>query len=311
MQKYLPLVKRRLLGKKGNDGLLFKVVLYLIFIGISFIFLFPLLKMLSASFMNLEDLVDPTVVWIPNNFTVRNYQKAWNVMGVMRRVKDSLLVSLLPTLCIMISSSLVGYGFARFEFPLKRLFMGILIAMFLIPTILMAIPTYVIYRKLNFIGSLKSFYVPSLFGFGHRQTLFILIFYQFFRMIPEELTEAAELDGANALTIFIRVAIPLSLPAFLITGLYSFVWYWNETSLATFYFGENYTTLPMAVESFRAVYESLYPSGNVGLGAANETFNRGVQFAGTIISIIPLLVMYFIAQRWFIEGIDRAGIAGM
>lgn len=303
-------LKRRFFGLKGNDGYLFKIILYVLFVGISFIFLYPILKMLSSSFMNLEDLVDPTVVWIPNKITTANYGKSWDILAVWTRLKDSLFVSILPTICIMLSSSLIGYGFARFQFPLKRLFMGILVAMFLIPTVLMAIPTYVIYRELDFIGSIKSFTVPALFGFGLRQTLFILIFYQFFKVIPDELIEAAEMDGANALTIFIRIAIPLSLPAFLITGLYSFVWYWNETDLATFYFGDVYTTLPMAVESFKATYESLYPAGTVGLGAANETFNRGVQFAGTIISIIPLLIIYFIAQRWFIEGVDRSGIAG-
>lgn len=304
-------LKRILFGIYGNDGLIFKIILYMLLIGISFIFLYPLLRMLTSSFMNLEDLIDPTSIWIPKHFTFQNYVKSWYTLNAIPRLLDSLIVTLAPTACIIISSSLIGYGFAKFSFPFKKLLMGILISMFLVPTILLAIPTYVIFREIHLLNSLKAFTVPALLGFGLRQTIFILIFYQFFRQIPNELIEAAEVDGANTLRIFFTISIPLSLPAFLICFLYSFVWYWNETSLAMMYFGEKYTTLPMAVENFRATYELLYPSGSVGLGAAHNIFNQGVHFAGVIISIIPLLIIYFIAQKWFIEGVDRSGIAGM
>ncbi|NLG82898.1 MAG: carbohydrate ABC transporter permease [Bacilli bacterium] len=304
-------LKRTLFGIYGNDGLVFKIVLYLLLIGISFIFLYPLLRMLASSFMNLEDLIDPTSIWIPKHFNLQNYVKSWYTLNAIPRLWDSLIVTLSPTICIIVSSSLIGYGFAKFTFPFKRILMGILVGMFLVPTILLAIPTYVIFREIHLLNSLKAFNVPALLGFGLRQTIFILIFYQFFRQIPNELIEAAEVDGANTVRIFLTIAIPLSLPAFLICFLYSFVWYWNETSLATMYFGEKYTTLPMAVENFRATYELLYPSGSVGLGAAHNIFNQGVLFAGIIISIIPLLIIYFVAQKWFIEGVDRSGIAGM
>ncbi len=102
----------------------------------------------------------------------------------------------------------------------------------------------------------------------------------------------------------------MNLFTFVLTSLYAFVWYWNETSLALLYFPNKYSTLPMAVIGFRTLYESMFPSGTVGLEGASETFNQGVQFAGTILSILPLLIIYFIAQKWFIESVDRSGIAG-
>jgi len=302
--------KKKLFGMYGNDGLVFKTILYILLIGISFIFLYPLLQMLVTSFMPLIDLVDPTTIWIPKHFTLRNYARAFEALNVVNALKDSLIVSFVPTAFVVISSSVIGYGFATYQFPFKKLLMATLVAIFLVPSILMSIPTYVIYRELNLINSLKAFTYPALLGFGFRQTIFILIFYQFFRMIPVEMREAAEVDGASAVKIFIQIAVPMALPAFLITSLYAFVWYWNETSLALLYFPETYSTLPMAVIGFRTLYENLYPSGTVGLEGASETFNQGVQFAGTILSILPLLIMYFIAQKWFIESVDRSGIAG-
>jgi multiple sugar transport system permease protein len=302
--------KKRLFGMYGNDGLLNKIILYILFIGIGFIFLYPLMQMLVTSFMPLIDLVDPTTIWIPKNFTFRNYIRAIEALNASKALIDSIIVSILPTIFIVISSAMIGYGFASYDFPLKKLMMSILLMIFLIPTILMAIPTYVIYRELQILDSLKAFIYPAMTGFGFRQTIFILIFYQFFKMIPKELKEAAEVDGASAVKVFIQIAIPLALPAFLITSLYAFVWYWNETSLALLYFPNKYSTLPMAVIGFRTLYENLYPSGTIGLEGASETFNQGVQFAGTILSILPLLIVYFIAQKWFIEGVDRSGIAG-
>ncbi|MDR4968424.1 MAG: carbohydrate ABC transporter permease [Acholeplasmataceae bacterium] len=302
--------KKRLFGMYGNDGLLNKIILYILFIGIGFIFLYPLMQMLVTSFMLLIDLVDPTTIWIPKNFTFRNYIRAIEALNASKALIDSIVVSILPTIFIVISSAMIGYGFASYDFPLKKLMMSILLMIFLIPTILMAIPTYVIYRELQILDSLKAFIYPAMTGFGFRQTIFILIFYQFFKMIPKELKEAAEVDGASAVKVFIQIAIPLALPAFLITSLYAFVWYWNETSLALLYFPNKYSTLPMAVIGFRTLYENLYPSGTIGLEGASETFNQGVQFAGTILSILPLLIVYFIAQKWFIEGVDRSGIAG-
>lgn len=302
--------KKKVFGMYGNDGLIFKIVLYIVLIGISFIFLYPLMQMLVTSFMPLVDLIDPTTIWIPKNFTLRNYSRAFEALNAIKALKDSMVVSTIPTLFIVVSSSVIGYGFAAYDFPLKKWMMAILLIIFLIPNILMAIPTYVIYRELGLLDSLKAFTYPALSGFGFRQTIFILIFYQFFKMMPYELREAAEVDGASALKVFIQIAIPMALPAFLITSLYAFVWYWNETSLALLYFPNKYSTLPMAVIGFRTLYESMFPSGTVGLEGASETFNQGVQFAGTILSILPLLIIYFIAQKWFIESVDRSGIAG-
>lgn len=310
-------LRRTLFGRRGNDGLIFKIVLYILLIGISFIFLYPLLSMLSMSLMSVEDLVDSSISWIPRHITFLNYSSAFEWMNFWDAFIDSLKVTLYPVLATVLSSALIGYGFGKFEFPFKKTLMGIMIAMFLIPSVLTYIPTTVLYNdlklfgiELKLMGSIRAFLIPALFGNGIRQTIFILIFYQFFKMIPKELIEAAEMDGSSVLRTYITISIPMAAPAFLICGLYSFVWYWNETSLARLYFGTEYTTLPMALESFIAMYRSMYSQGNVTLDSVNSIFNLGVQYSMTLISIIPLLLIYLFAQKWFVEGVDRSGIAG-
>jgi multiple sugar transport system permease protein len=124
------------------------------------------------------------------------------------------------------------------------------------------------------------------------------------------LSESAEVDGANSVQIFFKIAIPMVIPAFIICVLYSFVWYWNETTLAIAYFKGKYTTLQIALSQFESMYRQLYPSGSIGLGSANEMFNQGVLFAGTTLTILPLIILYIFTQRWFVESADRAGIAG-
>ena len=303
-------IKSILFGSYSRIGVIQSIVLYVLLISISFIFLYPLLQMLVTSFMSLEDLVDPTKIWVPSKLVLQNYTKAAQALKLWRSLKDSLIVSLIPSICVVISSSLIGYGFARHNFPLKKFWLGTVIVIFLLPTILTSIPTYVTYNLLHMLGSLKSFYVPALLGFGLRESIFILIFYLFFKDIPNELFESAQMDGASSLTIFFKISIPLTVSAFLMTFLYSFVWYWNETSLGLLYLKDSYTTLPMAVQNFKTLYETLFPSGSVGLESASETYNEGVQFAGTILSILPLLVVYFFTQKWFVESVDRSGIAG-
>ena len=306
-------IKRFLFGRFGEYGFITKLFLYATLIGISFIFLYPLLQMMVISLMGLEDLIDPTTIWIPSKVVLKNYVKAADTLDFWEALWDSILVSSVPTICGVVSSALIGYGFAHYEFPGKKIWLVLVVAVFLVPTLLLNIPTYVLYNDLGILKSLKAYIYPSLTGFGLRQSVFILIFFQFFKLIPRELSESAEVDGANAFQIYVKIAIPMAVPAIIICTLYSFVWYWNETTLAMSYFSDGnktvYTTLQMAVANFEAKYR-VNSSGMVGLGAAAESFNHGVLFAGTMLSILPVLLLYAFTQRWFVESADKVGIAG-
>jgi len=292
-----------------GDGFLFKFFLYAILIGISFIYLYPILRMLSMSLMSLEDLTDSQRNWVPSSLYLQNYVKAFKALDFFESLGDSLIVSVIPSLISVAIASLVGYGLGVYEFKGKKLILILIIFSFLVPTILTSLPTVVLYRTIKITDHLSAYIIPALCGYGIRQSLLILIFYQFFRVLPRELFESAELDGANDIQTFITIAVPLTLTAFLICFLYSFVWYFNETSLITLYFPNKYHTLARNIEGFRATFELMFGK-TVTVGAEGESYNQGILFAGTLLSIAPLITVYAFCQKWFIEGIDRSGIAG-
>ena len=301
--------KKVLLGSRGEGGLLKKIMVYVLLVGISFIYLYPILRMLALSFMSLEDLNDSQVNWIPTSINWLNYSKAFQALSYMKSFGNSMLLSVVPTICILLSSSLVGYGLAKYRFRGRIFILLMCLVNFVLPTVLTSIPNYVLYNRLGLLDTLWAYILPALLGFGLRESLFILIFFQFFRMIPHELYEAAEMDGCSEIKMFFIIAIPLSLMAFLICFLYSFVWYFNETTLAAMYFRENYTTLARALMRFDETYRTRFPSGSA-TGAEANTFNQGVLFSGTLLSIIPLIIVYAFTQKWFIEGVDKSGLAG-
>jgi len=161
-----------------------------------------------------------------------------------------------------------------------------------------------IFRNLGIMSSESSMVLPAIFGQGVNAAIYILIFYQFFKTIPGVLMESAEIDGASPIKVFYKIALPLAIPSFLIVFLFSFVWYWNETFITGLYVGDQ-VTLPLKLQAFRASYESLFPPGSFG-----SELNEAIMLAGNMITILPLLLLYFFAQRFFTESIDRTGITG-
>jgi multiple sugar transport system permease protein len=296
------------LGSRGQSGLLLKSFVYILLIGIGFVYLYPLLYMGSYSLKSLDDILNPLVNWIPTQLYFDNYSKANQVLSFLPTLIETLYVTALPAVVQTVVASIIGYGFARFEFPFKKTLLVFVLATFIIPPQLTMIPRYVFFNELGFLGNIQSFLLPALLGQGLNSAIFILIFYQFFRMIPKSLEEAAQLDGAGFLRVFFVIAIPMAVPAFIISFLFSFVWYWNETYLAALYFGNELTTLPLELNKFVATYQKLYSAG--GGEATGDSINEGIRMAGTMLTILPLLVVYFLTQKWFVEGIDRSGITG-
>nr|WP_280518688.1 carbohydrate ABC transporter permease [Lederbergia wuyishanensis] len=292
---------------RGNDGFLLKVLIYGLLIGIGFVYLFPLLHMGIYSIKSLDDILNPLVNWIPTQFYLGNYVKANQVLNFFPVLLETLYVTVLPSVAQTAVAAVVGYGLARFNFRGKNILFVLVLATFLIPPQVTLIPRYIFFKELDILGSLNAFMLPALSGQGINSAIFILIFYQFFRMLPKSLEEAAQIDGAGHLRIFFTIAIPMAVPAIIISFLFSFVWYWNETYLASIYFGKELTTLPLQLQKFVASYQKMFPAGMEG--SVNQ-INEGIRMAGTLLSILPLLIVYFITQKWFVEGVDRTGITG-
>nr|WP_256256539.1 carbohydrate ABC transporter permease [Paenibacillus sp. BC26] len=298
-------IRKIVFGVGENDGLVFKAVVYLLLIGIGFIYLYPLLYMFVNSFMSLDDLVNSMVKWIPTELYTENYTKALQVLDFNKTLLQTILVASVPAVAQTIMSAVIGYGFARFDFPLKRLWFVLMIATFVIPPQVTMIPTYLMFKDYHLLGTLQTFIYPALLGQGLKGALFIMIFYQFFKKLPAVLEEAAQIDGAGYFKMFYRIAVPTAGPAFIIVFLFSFVWYWNESYLAALYFGNSLTILPLELQRFSDSYSKMFPPGTPG-----SQLNEAIKMAGTMLTIAPLLVVYFLLQRWFVEGVDRTGITG-
>src|SRR5690554_2792727 len=182
-------IKRKLLGFKLTDGLVFKTIIYLLLIIIGFVYLYPILHMLSYSFQSLADLLNPMVNRIPTSLFLENYRDAFKTLDYFKTLGMSLLVTLLPAIIQTIIASLVGYGFAKYEFPFKKTLMGLLIATYIIPPQVTMIPKYVLFNDFNILGKIWSIIVPATFGQGLNSAIFVLIFYQFYKMIPSVRSE--------------------------------------------------------------------------------------------------------------------------
>lgn len=295
------------LGSRTSYGLIFTTLLYLLLIAIGFVYLYPVLFMLITSFKSMDDLLNPMVQWVPTELYLGNYAKAFRVLDYPATLASSLLVSVVPSVVQAFVCSLVGYGLARYRFWGKNLVMALILATFIIPAQNTVLPQMLTYRDLGLLGDIRSLLFPAMLGQGFKSAIFILIFYQSFLSLPKVLEEAARLDGASDIKIFFQVALPSAVPAFIVSIIFSIVWYWNETFLTVIFLEGGIQTLPMQLSKFVQAYENLYPPGTVNIF---DRLNEAVKLSGTFLNILPLLLMYFVLQKWFVESVERAGITG-
>ena len=308
--------KKLFMGSNEKRGILMSIVVYVLLITIAFIFLYPVLYMLSRSFMTSKDLLDSSAMWIPTTVTLSNYNSAILTMDYWNSLLKNLYLAAVPTLCQVIICSWVGYGFARYNFPGKMLWMAILVLSFLLPSQTTALPNYLLFSQLHMMdGTIKPFLVTAILGQGFKSVLCILIFYNFHRQVPWSLIEAAEIDGAGHIKAYFRIAIPLSTAAIVCVTLFSFVWYWNETYMIRQYLGyganrgNSLTTLMLELQKFDDSYASTFNASTGGVSSTNR-LNDAIKMAGTMLSVAPLMLLYFFLQKQFVESVDRAGITG-
>lgn len=304
--------RKWLLGSKDQQGAGKVAVIYILLICIGFVYLYPVLYMISKSLMARADLLDSSISWIPSTLYVKNYIDAFTSMKFVDTFWKSIVVAGAPTLLNMVVCAIVGYGFARYEFPLKKMLMGILIVSFIIPPQITMMPTYLLYNDLGILDSLVAYLLPAALGQGLKSPLYILIYYQFFKQIPKVLIEAAKIDGCGHFKSFVKIAIPSAAPGILVVFLFSLVWYWNESYLTQLYvcgvFGDGFwNTLVVALKGFNDSYST---AGASVTGETMGSLNEGIKMAATMLSILPVLLLYFVLQKQFVESVDKTGITG-
>jgi ABC-type glycerol-3-phosphate transport system permease component len=205
---------------------------------------------------------------------------------------NSGFVVLMNTIGHLLSCTLVAYGFARFRAPGKNLLFVILLGTMMIPGTIVTLPTYIIFRDLNLLGTMTPLWVRSFFG----NAFLIFVMRQFFLSLPYDLDEAAILDGANRLQVLWHVILPLSKPALAMVGIFTFWWYWNSFLDPLIYISDSRQfTITLAMNAF------------------NQQYSRSAGYydrilAGSVLSLLPMVVIFIFAQRYFIEGIQMQGL---
>lgn len=308
---FLHRLRYRFIGYNVVDGIGSRIVTYTILISISYIFFYPLLKMISMSIMSPNDIINPEVDWIPEKISFANFKAAWYVLEMPKTLLNSIWYSGTLALFQTIVSALTGFAFARYQFKLKKFWFSMVLISFIIPLPIVLIPRIIIFTSIQsstgiqLIGTIFPQLFMALFGQGINSAILILIFYNFFRLIPTSLDEAAHIDGATALEVFWHIILKLSVPTIVTVFLFSFVWNWNETYITNTFVRGAIKLLPIQLSSFDSVFGDLAPKipGQANVNKINEAY----KMAATLISIIPLLITYAFAQRQFIAGIENTG----
>lgn len=280
---------------------------YVLLLAFSFAYLYPLIYMNIVSLMDVKDLVNPSVTWIPSAIYWGNYTQAVDVLQLEQTVPTTIMIAVVSAILQTVSTGLVGYGLARYEFPGRKLLIVLMVLTFFIPAQITMIPKYLLFSRIGILNSPLCLFLPALFGQGNNSAIFVLIFYQFFDSYPPSLDEAARLDGASDGQIFVKIALPVSVPAVIISVLFSFVWYWNETYITALFCGSEYTTLPMALENFSFTFSKMFPTTP---GSLSGQLSEGITMAATNITVLPLVIFYLLLQKQFVESVDKSGIAG-
>ena len=274
---------------------------FFILFGLCFVILYPLIYMISCAFRDSADMSDPTVMWIPRHLTLEVIKETAGVMDIWKTLGTTLLLNIGCSLVQVASCALAGSGFARFKFKGKGLLFGIVVMMILVPSQIIAIPQYMLFRhfglfglEVNLINSKLCMYLPAAMGNGIRAGLMIFIFRQFFKGLPKELEDAAYLDGCGPLRTFVQVMIPNASSSFLTVFLFSVVWYWNDYYVSSTFFTKNQTIALMLKNLSTLLSQQLFNNADVSPREQIVWME-----AGCLISILPILIMYVFLQKYF------------
>ena len=310
--------------KKTTRKIVTGVLKAIFLIGFCFVILYPILTMISKAFMERNDIFDNTVILIPKHFTMQNFQIAVILLDYWKSLGNTLTLSLLVTVLETASCLLVGYGFARYRFKLKGLFMALVIFTIIVPPSLILYPMYVQFKlfdplgivsllhgeEISLIGTYWPFSLLAVTAMGTKNGLFILIFTQFFRNMPKEFEEAAFIDGASSFKTFLKIMLPNAQTAIVTVALFGFLWQYNDLSYTTVFlqgksvFSNTFYNLTRFTSQ---VYEIL---GTNQYDMTLSMYYPLVMSTGVLLILLPLILMFLVAQKFFVESIERVGIVG-
>lgn len=279
----------------NNHKTIGRSIVFIMLIIFGVVMIYPLIWMFFASFKSNAEIFGSNNL-LPTAYPVDAYTKGWNGIGQYTYTTFFIntLWMVVPTVVFtVLSCAVVAYGFARFSFPLKKILFGIMISTLMLPNAVIIIPRYLLFNKLSWLDTYYPFIVPAIFAC---YPFFIFMLIQFLRGVPRELDEAASIDGCSSLGIFFRILLPLMKPALFSAGLFQFMWTWNDFFNSLIY-----------INSVKKYPISL--GLRIALDSASAVDWNQVM-AMSLVSILPLIIIFFFSQRYFIEGIATSGLKG-
>ncbi|WP_113486373.1 carbohydrate ABC transporter permease [Rhizobium cremeum] len=268
---------------------------YLLLFVVGLVMLYPLIWLVGASFKTNAEIFSSPGFW-PENPTVDGYVKGWQTSTPYtfgRFFLNSFLIVLPKMAGTAISCTLVAYGFARFDFPGKKILFGSVIAILLLPNVVTRIPQYILFRDLGWLDSFLPLWVPSALA---GDAFFIFMLVQFLRSIPRDTEEAARVDGANSIQTLAYVVVPMLAPALISVCLFQFMWTMNDF-LGPLIYLSSVDKYPVSLALKLSI-------------DTTEAFDWNQILAMSVLTLTPALVVFFMAQKYFIEGISAGGIKG-
>jgi multiple sugar transport system permease protein len=274
-----------------------RVLLWLLLLGFSVLFLYPFAWLAAASLKPRGQVFDNKL--IPDTILFGNYAEVWNQLPLVNWMFNSIAIALLAAGLVAISSSIVAFGFAYFRFPARNLLFGLVLATMMLPGAVTLIPQYLIWQWLGLVGTWAPLFAANLFG----SAFYIFLQRQFFLGLPKELFEAARLDGCSYWGLFRRIAMPLAIPSFVIVFIFELQASWNNLQAALIYLNAG------SIEGYTAPLGIAYAMTAYSPTAGGQGNYQYVMVASLIITL-PMLIIFAIGQRFFIEGIATQGRKG-
>jgi len=288
------IVTRRVLGR---------IVTYAALVALSLVYFLPTWWMLITSVKTLKETFSYPPTFFPRTFSPEGYINAWNYMPWPRHFANTMIIVVGSLLGIILSSSLCAFGFARLRFPGRDTVFMIMLASMMLPGQVTIIPTYILFQKLGWLDTFKPLIVPAWFGGG---AFNIFLIRQFFMSIPQDLFDAARIDGCTRLGIWWRIMLPLSKPALTAITVFTIQANWNDFFRPLIYLNsKNKMTLALALNVFQTI---------AGSAAANAQYQdiglyTALMAAASIVTI-PMIVLFVASQRYFVQGIQMTGLKG-
>lgn len=326
---YSPGLTAYLFRKKASRFFI-NIFLFLLISGLVFAILYPVVKLVPSVFSNIEDLGNPNVIWIPLHSSTVSFKAAFRLImpeGLLTMAKSVLYSSGIMIVQIFFAA-MVGYSLARVRFFGNKIVLFLVVLVFLLPRQSLLLAQYIYFNHFNAFGIMNLFtkagevdligkpitlFLLAIFGFGVNQSLFILIFSQFFKNIPKELEEAALIDGCGFYKTYFKIMIPNAIPAISTVAVLSFVWNYGDTYYTNYFNSEGSYLSTILSKTFISANKEFILNAvknwfNVPL-ASDFAFDA-IKQAGALIFLIPLLIVYFIAQRWLVENLENSGLVG-